>query len=313
MRISVIIPAYNCAEYLKRAVDSLLQTGYSPLEIVIVEDGSNDRTLTVATDLAREHPQVVRLLRHPGGKNGGVSKTRNLGIHESSGELLAFLDADDYVQAWRFDSAVEILSNRPEIDGVYQTTAMRFIDDEERHNWWSGDESLFGINSPLSNGPLLDSLLNASSWHTSAIVFRRTLLKKTGAFHEGMRIAEDCHLWLRMAYVGRIEPGDLSRPVSTYFRHPGSAYQASTTQRLHVVRALCDFYRWTANINPQDPRRTVITTRISDYILRGIEEARKVRHQSLAWALAIKGALRFPRLCLERRWYGNIARMVLGR
>lgn len=92
-RVSVVIPAYNCARFLERAVTSALaQSEAGELQIVIVDDGSTDTTAEVMTDLARRHPQVEA---YANAQNSGPGATRNRGIAEARGEWVALLDADD--------------------------------------------------------------------------------------------------------------------------------------------------------------------------------------------------------------------------
>jgi len=93
MRVSVLIPAFNCANVIDRAVASAVTQAFDgELEVIIRDDGSSDDTLTRAEALAHGDP---RILVHANGRNEGVSATRNKLIEESTGEWVAFLDADD--------------------------------------------------------------------------------------------------------------------------------------------------------------------------------------------------------------------------
>lgn len=93
IKISVIVPAYNCADTLKNTIDSIHASGISDYEIVIIDDGSNDGTGRVCDELAEEH-ECVHCFRQ---ENAGVSAARNRGIREASGEYVWFFDADDTV------------------------------------------------------------------------------------------------------------------------------------------------------------------------------------------------------------------------
>ena len=312
MKISTIIPAYNCEPYLRRAVESLLATQYPDLEIVIVDDGSRDQTLAVAESLQREHPQVVRVWTHPGGRNRGVSATRNLGIESSTGEWLSLLDADDYVYPHRFDSARAILSEQPDVDGVYQLCELVFADEQARQGWWAG-QTTFGFTQAIPPERLVFELLRGYCWATSSLVFRRSLLAKAGLFDPKLKLSEDCHLWFRMAVSGKLVAGDLQRPVSAYWRHGASAYQPSAALRLDLIRAMSSFARWLRVAQPRDPRLPEIRRSIANYILTGISEARTNRQRQLAWSIALKSAGMFPQLTSYRSWYGHLARMTLGR
>ena len=89
--ISVIVPAYNAEKYLKNCVESVRNQTFQDWELLIVDDGSKDRTREIAMECAAGDDRV-RVLRK---KNGGVSSARNLGLREAKGEYIAFLDADD--------------------------------------------------------------------------------------------------------------------------------------------------------------------------------------------------------------------------
>ncbi len=92
MLFSIVVPAYNYARYLPRAVESVLGQGGGDFEIVIVDDGSTDATPVVGQRFAQDHPGTVRYLRQ---ENSGPAVARNRGIRESTGRFLIFLDADD--------------------------------------------------------------------------------------------------------------------------------------------------------------------------------------------------------------------------
>ena len=91
--ISVIVPVYNCGEYLRRCVESLQRQTYEALEIILVDDGSTDGTAELCDSLAAADRRITVLHR----PNGGVSSARNAGIRAAVGEYVTFADADDYV------------------------------------------------------------------------------------------------------------------------------------------------------------------------------------------------------------------------
>ena len=99
--VSIIIPAYNTAPYIHRAIESSLRQTHTNIEVLIVNDGSTDETLKVAQDYA-SHDGRVRVLTQ---ENAGVSAARNHGIHEARGEYVTMLDSDD----WLEDDAIELL------------------------------------------------------------------------------------------------------------------------------------------------------------------------------------------------------------
>lgn len=311
MRISTIIPAYNCEKYLQRAVESLLATDDSNHEIVIVEDGSTDATLELARELSEKYHAQVRLVTHPDRRNRGVAATRNLGVQVSEGEFIAFLDADDYVFPHRYQSARKILTCS-EVDGVYQLCRLEFENEQARHAWWDRRQT-FGFETSIDPDRLILELLRGTCWATSAIVVRRSMLARSGLFDPGRKIAEDCHLWFRMAIAGKLVAGDLNQPVSVYWRNGDSAYQPALELRIPMVQAMTSFWTWMLANYPNAPQRKDISRAISEYILNGILSARSSGRHSLAWRLAWESAWDFKPLLKERRWYGQVLRMMAGR
>src|SRR5207248_3707601 len=120
-KISVIIPVLNRAALLSRCLQSILEAGYENLEVLVIDDGSQDASLEIIKKYEAQYPDIVRALTHPRQENRGVSASRNLGILAASGDYVCFLDSDDVMLPGRFYYAAKILDTYPEIDGVYET------------------------------------------------------------------------------------------------------------------------------------------------------------------------------------------------
>ena len=311
-KISCIIPAWNSEPWLKRCVDSLLSTKYQSLEIVIVNDGSTDKTIEIANELAAHHPDIVRVLQHPSGKNKGVSATRNLGLLECTGDWISFLDADDYVYPHRFESAAKILASEPDVDGVHQLAEMVFPTEEASDRWWN-DSPYFGFDTEIAPRDLLGTLLAGKCWATSAIVFRRSLLDRSGLFDERLKVAEDCHLWFRMAAVGKIVSGDRDRAVSAYWRRLDSAYQPSSSQRLQMIRSMMSFLSWLDRTDVTPNIRAQARESVSQYVLNGLTNARFGKERQLAWSIAWQGVRGMPSLTFDPSFCGQVVRLAAGR
>lgn len=112
MQLSVIIPAYNCENTLVNTVESIAASGIYDYEIIIVDDGSSDKTRETAEGLVRIHPEI----RCVSQKNAGASAARNRGLDEARGEYIWFADADDTVDAWAMSRAADIAARqRPDM------------------------------------------------------------------------------------------------------------------------------------------------------------------------------------------------------
>ena len=93
LKISVVVPVYNCEKYIERAIESVIKQTYDNWELIIVNDGSKDSSLQIAQKFAGKDARIKVIDR----ENRGVSVARNIGIDEASGDLLMFLDADDFL------------------------------------------------------------------------------------------------------------------------------------------------------------------------------------------------------------------------
>ena len=117
MKISIIVPIYNAAKYLKRCIESILAQGLNKdeYEILLINDGSKDNSLLICQEYHHNNPGIIRLFSH---HNQGVAYTRNKGIKEAKGDYIAFVDADDYLipNGYKYlidnylDSSIDILS-----------------------------------------------------------------------------------------------------------------------------------------------------------------------------------------------------------
>lgn len=104
--LTVVVPAYNAADWMERCVDSLLVSGASDLEVLIVNDGSTDATGAIADLYAAAHPGVVRAIHKA---NGGHGSTINIGIDEARGDYIKVVDSDDWVDVQAFAALLETL------------------------------------------------------------------------------------------------------------------------------------------------------------------------------------------------------------
>jgi glycosyltransferase involved in cell wall biosynthesis len=202
MKVSVIIPVRNGALFLGRCLDSVLSQTRPPEEVLVIDDGSTDGSGTIARAYARS---VVLLSQNQQGP--GVA--RNLGFDRSSGDVIAFLDADDWWEPHKLRRQVEYLEQRPNV-GVCHT-ATTFVDASGR--------PVSRPNAALKyriQGRCLAELLERNSVTTSSVVLRRSVL---GDDRCDVRLtrASDWDLWLRLA--PRTEFGYLDEPLTGYQFH----------------------------------------------------------------------------------------------
>ena len=105
MKVSIIIPIYNSENYLDKCIRSAVGQTYDDVEIILVNDGSTDRTEEICHKYEEEDPRIIFISQ----KNAGVSVARNTGLDASNGELIAFIDSDDYVESDYIEYLVDIM------------------------------------------------------------------------------------------------------------------------------------------------------------------------------------------------------------
>lgn len=221
--ISVVIPVYNRSKTLARAVRSVRIQGRDDMEIIIVDDGSTDRTPEVAESLAGPDLSYIRQ------ENAGAAAARNLGINKARGEWIAFLDSDDEWLEGKIDAQMALLE-KSGADFTFCSHLNVGPDGEERQR---------RAPLPRSNAELQDLLFRHVSLSTPTVIVRRSLLLEVGCFEEKLKTAQDVDLWFRLARFGSMAH-DAEIRCRVY-----RADQGQTALYGHIRRALhaLDVYR----------------------------------------------------------------------
>jgi glycosyltransferase involved in cell wall biosynthesis len=190
--VSVIIPAYNSEAFIERTLHSVLQQTYQNIEVLVVNDGSSDRTVEIVERLAQTEPRL-RLLHQP---NSGVAAARNLGIQHARGEFIAPIDADDL---WHQDNlAKQVKCFLDSDESVGLTYAWSYDIDEY-------DQPLKGFSAATMEGSVYKTLLcHNFIGNASATLIRRKCLEIVGGYDgsfaaQNAQGCEDLDLYLRIA------------------------------------------------------------------------------------------------------------------
>lgn len=110
--ISIIVPAYNIAEYLPRCLDSILNQTYKNFEVIVISDGSTDNTNQIITEYSKKDKRIVPVFK----ENTGVSDTRNKGLDIAKGDFIGFVDGDDYIEPEMYETLLyNLLDNNADI------------------------------------------------------------------------------------------------------------------------------------------------------------------------------------------------------
>lgn len=188
--VSIILPTYNRAYCIRRAVDSVLCQTWSKWELIVVDDGSSDGTEEIIAAYAAADSRI-RYHRQP--NNRGVSAARNEGIRLARHEYIAFQDSDDVWHADKLEKQMQVFDGRPEIGLVYSAmqgtrqdgSAVRIPD--------------ISIDRKFLRGNLYGLLLQGNVIDAPTAVMRKSCVEKCGGFDESLSCLEDWELFLRIA------------------------------------------------------------------------------------------------------------------
>ena len=222
--VSVVIPTYNRATLIGPAIESVLRQTYPHIEIIVVDDGSTDRTREVVEAFG----QPVRYVHQV---NGGAASARNRGLREATGEFIALLDSDDQWFPWKLEAQVRVLDRYPDVGMVW--TDMTAVDEDgavlhdrylrkfyNAHAWariedvcecvdslslaWSEAPADLG-GTPICKGDIFSQILLGNLVHTSTLLARRARLHQAGEIDvEFTPLGEDYEFHVRICSHGPV-------------------------------------------------------------------------------------------------------------
>lgn len=208
MRFSVIIPLYNKAPYVKKAIDSVLAQTYKDFELVIVDDGSKDNSVNIAQQTIDGHGNC-RLLKQ---ENSGVSMARNNGVATSNGDYLCFLDADDWWEPTFLEEMDKIIVEFPEA-GIYGTN-YTIVNETKRKTRIAA----IGVDEGFVKGYINYCQVYAKTMYmplwTGAVCIPRGVFGEMGGFPKGVKLGEDFVLWIHIALKYKV--AFLNKSLSYY-------------------------------------------------------------------------------------------------
>ena len=221
--VSVVIPTYNQAEFLRQALTCVREQTYSQWEAIVVNNFSQDDTVSVVNAF---NDSRMLLINFP--NDGVIAKSRNLAISRAKGEYIAFLDSDDLWESTKLQKSVDRL--RAGFDLVCHA-----------ERWFGGnDPDRLVRYGPASRSTYESLLLDGNCISTSATVIRRDVIDKLGGFREKTEFitTEDYDLWLRVAREGyRI--AFIDEVLGSFRRHLSSA-SSSHLKHLRAEIAVID-------------------------------------------------------------------------
>lgn len=190
--VSVIVPAFNAAQTIARALDSALNQTTPADEIIVVDDSSADATRDI---VCRYAARGVRLIDSP--VRGGAARARNAGIASASGDLVAFLDSDDEWLPTKLEKQVSLIQTDAAFSFVACGSNLISPSGADMGDLYHG--------RPVATGAAAwKALLACNFIATPAVVVWRRVLASVGGFDETMKVGEDQDLWIRLALAGSL-------------------------------------------------------------------------------------------------------------
>jgi len=201
--VSVVIPVFNGEAFLREAVESVMAQKYSPVEIIIVDDGSTDGT----AEMARSLPETVRYLHQ---SNQGPAAARNRGIEHAQGSLIAFADADDLWPEGKLELQLPYLLRDPAIEIVLGRIQQVRLEEFA--------EPTFSVN-------------------LGSAIIRKSVFERVGLFDETMRYSEDVDWFMRAREAGAAIV-TIDAVTLLYRQHEQNMTRGKSASELNVLKAL---------------------------------------------------------------------------
>ena len=230
MKFSVIIPLYNKAPYIRKALESIFAQTYTDYELIVVDDGSSDDSLAIAKQCITDRCAADR---HDGCRsalpveiieqaNSGVSAARNNGVAASKGEYVAFLDADDWWEPTFLEKMAQLIEDYPEA-GLYASNYMYYKPGKIH-------VAVNNIETGYFNYPKVYYKGGAMPVWTGATMIPRRVMDKMGGFPLGIKLGEDFLLWAKIAMKYKV--AFLNEPFAWYNNDVPATLRA--TRNLHA-------------------------------------------------------------------------------
>jgi hypothetical protein len=200
-KVSIVIPAYNASNYLEESINSALEQTYQNIEVIVINDGSNDNGKT--SKIAQRYKSRIK---YYGKENGGSSSALNYGIREMTGEWFSWLSHDDLYAPNKIEKQVELISSINEKSDLLWKhvvfTACELIDAEgkriRKSNYSKELKKMNVINSLKDNALLIADQMREFNFHGCGCLVNRKIFETIGDFDENLKLLNDVDMWFRI-------------------------------------------------------------------------------------------------------------------
>jgi glycosyltransferase involved in cell wall biosynthesis len=214
-RVSVIIPTYQSAQFIRETIDSVLAQTYKDYEVIVVDGKSTDGTV----EILKSYSNRIRIVIQDG---KGIANARNVGILMSEGEYVAFVDSDDVWLPDKLSIQVKFLDEKSSRVGLVYSDAWLFPEDDVGKTSYLANKRAFQIGKPRK-GKITRQLFAENFIPASTVMIRKFCFEEVGLFDESFMLCEDIDMWIRIAKSFEIDYQDLV--LAKIRLHLGSATQ----------------------------------------------------------------------------------------
>jgi glycosyltransferase involved in cell wall biosynthesis len=208
--VSVVIPVYNSEAYISKALESVLHQTYKNLEVIVIDDGSKDRSWETIQHYIKTDNRIIALNN---GSNIGIAKTRNKALRIFHGIYLAPLDSDDVWESLKIQKQVDFLNKNRDV-GIVGTN-VDIINEKSK--------KLFTRVYPRNFSKITKDISVKNPFCQSSVMIRRSIIKKVGFYDESLETSEDYDYWFRIIRVCNGE--NIQEPLTYYRARSGQLKQ----------------------------------------------------------------------------------------
>jgi len=242
-KVSIIIPTYNCREFIGRAIRSVLDQTFQDFELIIVDDGSTDNTKEIVNDLIKKDKRIKYIYQE---NSGGPGKPMNTGILASRGEFIAFLDSDDEWLPEKLEKQLKLFKDSFNKGLGLVSCNCNILCIEENSQKILGEYKT--PNFPSRNKAFQKLLRDCFIFSESSVLTKKKVLDKVGLFDENAEVKgfQDWELWLRI--VKNHDFSSLPEPLLKYYFHKDNY----SITKIKNLRKNTKFFEYVLNKHKKD-------------------------------------------------------------
>lgn len=236
--ISIIIPTFNSSKHIKSTLDSVLSQTYTNWECILVDDGSNDSTISILIDYANKDERI-KWYKRPDTKQKGPSSARNYGIEKANGEFVVFLDSDDLLLETCLENRIAFAKENPNFDfWVFKMVLFEQNRDQDK-----GMFNILPLSNENENEFYLRLLLQGKfPFIVTCPLWKMTNLELLGGFDEQMRMLEDPDLHTRAYKTGMQSKTAVTFGVDCFYRYVNDTNREQKSKNYSSLAAKTNFY-----------------------------------------------------------------------